>query len=167
MNKYCCLRKPNWLIVPSRFRLTITRLDASIIITSLSKYRGICSGSNDWLIIISQITCFLTYGSYKWHKYFRDPRNKKDRVLPKKHSNNNELKHSTIKSFLAHVLQKKKKDDIFTLAIDEFLQMAESTETACCSINEPSQSPSPFHHQQHPQKLSQTQNFRMFSCTRY
>jgi hypothetical protein len=42
------------------------------------------------------------------------------------------------------MLFQKKKSDISTSAIDEFLQIRESDETAFWSINEPSKSSSPF-----------------------
>ncbi len=43
------------------------------------------------------------------HKYFRDLRQKKGRVLPKMQSDDKEPKRDTISSFLAHVLPKKRK----------------------------------------------------------
>ncbi len=42
------------------------------------------------------------------HKYFRDLRQKKGRVLPKIQSDDKEPKRGTIRSFLAHALPKKR-----------------------------------------------------------
>ena len=77
------------------------------------------------------------------HKGFHDTRNKKIERLLKCNLIIKKLNGILLSWFLL-MLFRKKKDDISTSAIDEFLRITESDETACCPTNELSDAPSPF-----------------------
>ena len=78
------------------------------------------------------------------HKYLRDPRNKKDRILAKIQADHQEPKRGTIESFFDSYSFEKTKGDVSTSTIGESLQITESNETACCSTDESFESPSSF-----------------------
>ncbi len=77
------------------------------------------------------------------HKYFRDLRKKK-KVLPKMQPDDKEPTRDTIELLFCSCYSEKKKGDISVSAIDKFLQITEWGRTACCSTDEPSESPSPY-----------------------